>query len=110
MTLQIPDTADADADADADRGCDLTYQSFVFPFHDVVSYKRNSDNHLGYVGFRDPVNYNTIKNNGLIDIVVNYFKSIRRYTNNKQQYLQILNVMTHPIKKYSHIIDYFLKE
>ena len=33
------------------------------------------DNHLGYVGFRDPANHNTVKNNGAIDIVVDSFRN-----------------------------------
>jgi hypothetical protein len=62
-------------DADADGGCDLTYQSFIFPFEDVCTINEIGDNHLGYVGFRDPANFNSIKNNGVIDIVVNSFRN-----------------------------------
>ena len=75
MKLQIPFTTDADADADADGECDLTYQSFVFPFEDIVPINEIGDNHLGYIGFRDPTNYNSIKNNGAIDIVVDSFRN-----------------------------------
>ena len=75
MTLQIPDTADDDTDADADRGCDLKYKSFFFPYYYVCTINEIGDNHLGYVGFRDPANYNTIKNNGAIDIVVDSFRN-----------------------------------
>ena len=73
VKLQIPITIDADADADGE--CDLTYQSFVFPFEDVCPINEIGDNHLGYVGFRNPANYNNIKNNGAIDIVVDSFRN-----------------------------------
>jgi len=73
VKLQIPVTAGNDADADG--GCDLTYQSFVFPFQDVCTINKIGDNHLGYIGFRDLNNNNTVKNNGAIDIVVNTFRN-----------------------------------
>lgn len=73
VTLQIPDTTDDDADADG--GCDLTYKSLFFPFNDVCTINIIGDNHLGYVGFRDPANHNTVKNNGAIDIVVDSFRN-----------------------------------
>ncbi len=70
---QIPTTFDDDADNDG--GCDLTYRSLFFPFKDVCTINKIGDNHLGYVGFRDPANHNTVKNNGAIDIVVNSFRN-----------------------------------
>ena len=57
------------------RGCDLTIQSFLFPFNDICTINHIGDNHLGYVGFRDLSNNNTIKNNGAIDIVVDTFRN-----------------------------------
>jgi hypothetical protein len=70
VTLQIPKIADADSDG----GCDLTYQSYLFPFNYICTINEIGDNHLGYVGFRNPANHNSIKNNGAIDIVVDSFR------------------------------------
>ena len=64
ISRQIPNFADADADGE----CDLT-------FNHVCTINHIGDNHLGYVGFRDLSNNNTIKNNGAIDIVVNTFRN-----------------------------------
>jgi hypothetical protein len=66
VKLQIPNIDDADADG----GCDLAFRSFWFPFDFICSIKQIGDNHLGYVGLRDPANYDSLKNNGVIDIVV----------------------------------------
>jgi hypothetical protein len=63
---QIPNINDADIDTQ----CDLEYRSFWFPFDLVCTINQIGDNHLGYVGFRDPANYDSLKNNGAIDIIV----------------------------------------
>jgi len=64
ISQQIPKFADADADGE----CDLT-------FNHLCTINHIGDNHLGYVGFRNPSNNNTVKNNGAIDIVVDTFRN-----------------------------------
>ena len=64
VSQQIPNFSDADADGE----CDLT-------FNQKCTINNKGDNHLGYVGFRDLSNNNTVKNNGAIDIVVNTFRN-----------------------------------
>jgi hypothetical protein len=53
-------------DADADRTCDLKYP---VPSGFVCTITQDGDNHLGYIGFRDPTP-NSLKNNGVMDIIV----------------------------------------
>lgn len=64
ISQQIPNFSDADADGE----CDLT-------FNHICTINHIGDNHLGYVGFRDLSNNNTVKNNGAIDIVVSTFRT-----------------------------------
>lgn len=65
---------DADADAINERpGFECDVISYIFPFNCTISASILGDNHLGYMGFRDPNDNSTLLSNGgdgAIDIVV----------------------------------------
>jgi hypothetical protein len=63
---EIKPIFDANADGDMDFGlCN------IFGFCSVDE----GDNHAGYIGYRNPLNHNTIKNDGVIDVVIGHWVS-----------------------------------
>jgi hypothetical protein len=71
---------DADAAAISERAglqCDII--SYIFPFNCTISATTLGDNHLGYMGFRDPTNSSRLISSGgdgAINVVVSDWKEI----------------------------------
>lgn len=71
---EIPPINDADAGAIIEAPlpeCDVT--SYIPPFNCTISANRSGDNHLGYMGFRDPTNSSRLiadGGEGAMDVVV----------------------------------------
>jgi hypothetical protein len=54
--------------SDADGAYDLIYRNFWFPYGSLCTITQIGDNHLGYVGFREPTE--SLGDNGAMNMVV----------------------------------------
>ena len=67
---------DADAGAiNESSGFECDIVSYIFPFNCTISATILGDNHLGYMGFRDSNNPNSMADDGAIDIVVSNWRA-----------------------------------
>ena len=68
---------DADAGAiNESSGFECDTVSYTFPFNCTISATVLGDNHLGYMGFRDPNNPSSLVGDGAIDIVVSDWRAV----------------------------------